>query len=276
MLRSLKSLEHYMMCATDGDLGKVLNFLIDDDRWTVRYMVADTGGFLEGGRRVLISPIFFRSAEWSSHRFHLALTREKVRASPSIDTDKSVSRKHEEDYYEYYGYPFYWGRPGIWGMDAYPAVLTSHSFRRYEKSIAAEGRAGQPGKPDTHLRSAREIRGYRVKGTDRALGDVVDFLVDDETSEVRYLFVETGNWWFGKKVLVSPSWVVLVDWAAQLVQVDLSRQAIKASPEWDPKAGINREYEAKLYDYYGRPGYWRRPAREKALQTQNHSGPHST
>jgi hypothetical protein len=31
----------------------------------------------------------------------------------------------------------------------------------------------------------------------------------------------------------------------------------KTTPEWNPTKGINREYEARLYDYYGRPvGWW--------------------
>ena len=56
MLRSLDKLEHYKVRATDGDLGSVANFLIDDKHWTVRYLVVQTGGFF-GGRRVLVSPI---------------------------------------------------------------------------------------------------------------------------------------------------------------------------------------------------------------------------
>ena len=97
MLRSLKHLEGYTVNATDGDVGKVVNFLLDDERWTIRYLVAETGGFFDG-RRVLISPISFRKADWSTRRFHLALTRDEVKNSPSLDTDKRVSRQHERDY----------------------------------------------------------------------------------------------------------------------------------------------------------------------------------
>ena len=41
MLRSLKELEHYAVSATDGDIGHVADFLLDDERWIVRYLVVD-------------------------------------------------------------------------------------------------------------------------------------------------------------------------------------------------------------------------------------------
>ena len=83
MLRSLKDLEHYTVTAIDGAVGSVVNFLLDDERWVVRYLIVRTGG-PAGPPRVLISPIFFRRVDWTTHTFGLALTMEKVRNSPSI------------------------------------------------------------------------------------------------------------------------------------------------------------------------------------------------
>lgn len=59
MLRSLKDLERFTVGATDGHIGKVVDFLLDDERWAVRYLVVEPGGFFDG-RQVLISPISFR------------------------------------------------------------------------------------------------------------------------------------------------------------------------------------------------------------------------
>lgn len=103
MLRSLKDLDRYSVCANDGEIGSVVNFLLDDERWTVRYLVVQAGGplFLNG-RMVLISPISFRQAGWSTLRFQLALTMDQVKNSPPIDVDKPVSRQHERDYHRYY------------------------------------------------------------------------------------------------------------------------------------------------------------------------------
>ena len=60
-----------------------------------------------------------------------------------------------------------------------------------------------------------------------------DFLVDDETWAIRYLEVDTRNWWPGKKVLVSPQWIDNVSWPDSKVYVDLTRETIRNGPEWD-------------------------------------------
>jgi hypothetical protein len=129
MFRSLKDLEEYTIGATDGDVGSVVNFLLDDERWVVRYLVAKTGGIF-GGRQVLISPISFRQADWSTRRFYLALTVDKIRNSPSFDLDKPVSRQHELDHFAYYGYPRYWGYRGLWGMGTNPGYLAAGGSKR--------------------------------------------------------------------------------------------------------------------------------------------------
>lgn len=54
MLRSSKSLEGYAVSDTDGDIGHLANSPLNDERWIVRYLVAETGGFF-GGRRVTAS-----------------------------------------------------------------------------------------------------------------------------------------------------------------------------------------------------------------------------
>ena len=265
MLRSLKELERYKVSATDGDIGNVADFLLDDERWTIRYLIVKTGGFFNE-RRVLISPISFREVDWSAACFHLALTMDKVKNSPSVDTDKPVSRQHERDYYGHFGYPYYWGASGIWGMGNYPGALTAGAY--YPSADYSE----EPG--DVHLRSAQEVRGYHIQGSDESIGHVDDFIVDDLTWAIRYLVVDTHNWWVGKKVLIAPPWATRVSWGERNVYVAMPRQAIKDSPEWNPYAAVNREYETRLYDYYGRPAYWEGADRPGAAPTVHHPTSH--
>jgi sporulation protein YlmC with PRC-barrel domain len=251
MLRSLKAIEGYAVGADDGDIGKVVNFFLDDERWTIRYLVVETGGPLTwDGRLVLISPISFRQVDWLTRRFHLALTIEWVKNSPSVEMDKPVSRQHEADYTRHYGHMRYWGYPGIWGVGGHPGLLAVGGVDEIPEQ--------QTEKPtgDIHLRSAKEIRGYHIHGSDGEIGHVEDFIVDDETWEVRFLVVNTGNWWLGKEVLIAPHWASRVSWEDGTVFVELSRQAIKDSPEWNPTQGVNKEYETRLYDYYGRAVDW--------------------
>ena len=250
MLRSLKDLERYTVRATDGDIGDVVTFLFDDQRWIIRYLVVQSGGqFFLDGRRVLISPISFRKVDWSARRFDVTLTMDKVRKSPGIDADEPVSRQHERDYYGYYGYPLYWEHSGIWGMGAYPGFLAADNWDA--TSVQDVDRSG-----DVHLRSAKEVRGYHVQGSDDAIGHIDDLIIDDDTWNVRYLVVDTSNWWFGRKVLLSPHCASRFSWEERKVHVDMSREAIKNSPEWTATTGVHREFEERLHDYYGRSMYW--------------------
>ena len=114
MQKSTKDLKGNAIVATDGDIGKVDDFYFDDKSWTIRYLVADTGNWLLG-RKVLLSPIAVGKADFSSGRINVKLTKKQVEESPSIDSDKPVSRQHEAYYHDYYGYPYYWSGPYLWG-----------------------------------------------------------------------------------------------------------------------------------------------------------------
>jgi hypothetical protein len=115
---------------------------------------------------------------------------------------------------------------------------------------------------DIHLRSTSAVTGYHVSAADGEIGHVRDFIVDDETWAIRYLEVDTQNWWPGKKVLVSPQWINRVSWADSKVYVDLTRETIQNGPEWVESIPVTREYEHRLYDYYARSPYWAPTAHE--------------
>ena len=99
------------------------------------------------------------------------------------------------------------------------------------------------------------MTGYHIEATDGEVGHVEDFIIDDETWEIRYIVVDTRNWLPGKKVLIAPRWIDRVSWNDSKVYVSLSREAIKHAPEYHPDT-LNREYERKLHDHYNRPKYW--------------------
>lgn len=259
MLRSLIDLTGYMLRARDGDIGSVGDFLFDDERWVVRYLVADTGSFFNR-RHVLISPIAFREADWPSHRFHIALTKAEVENSPDIDHDRPVSRQRERELHGYWGYSLYWGYPGLWGAAGYPGALALPAIPPAAPPPAQQEMLDREREnQDVHLRSASEVHGYDIAGTDDSVGQVEDFIVDDASWALRYVVVDTSKWWFGKKVLIAPEWVKRVSWDSKTMHLVMTRRQIENSPIWDPKQPINSAYETQLYDYYGRPAYPHRP-----------------
>ena len=100
------------------------------------------------------------------------------------------------------------------------------------------------------------MSGYNIQALDGDIGDVVDFVIDDETWAIRYLIVDTGTWWPGKKVLVSLQWIERVSWNESKVFVNLDRKTIKKSPEYTEASLITRDYEIGLHGHYSRKGYW--------------------
>jgi hypothetical protein len=231
----------------------VEEFYFDDETWAIRYLIVNTGIWLNG-RLVLVSPLAIRQAAWESRRLDVVLTKKQVEDGPPTDTHKPVSRQHEALYLGYYGYPYYWGGPNLWGLASYPAGLMVQR-EAVTEAEAAQAEAGKES-ADSHLRSTDEVTGYHIEAADGEIGHVRDFLVDDETWAVRYLEVETRNWWPGKKVLVSPQWINEVSWPDSKVYVDLKRETIQNGPEWVDSIPVTREYEHRLYDYYARSPYW--------------------
>jgi hypothetical protein len=253
MLRNVIRLKGFTIRARDGEIGTLDQFYFDDESWAIRYLVVNAGDWLSG-RLVLVSPLALRQAEWQSKRLDVALTKRQIENSPPIDTHQPVSRQHEALYLGYYGYPYYWGGPYLWGLASYPAGLTVDREAVTEGEVL-RARAGKES-PDSHLRSTDEVTGYHIEASDGEIGHVEDFLVDDETWAIRYLEVDTRNWWPGKKVLVSPQWIDNVSWPDSKVYVDLSRETIKNGPEYIESIPVTREFEKRLYDHYGRPAYW--------------------
>jgi hypothetical protein len=243
MLRSLKELVGYAIHAVDGDIGRVHDFYFDDQTWAIRYLVVDTGGWLSS-RKVLVAPVALNTPKWESQAFPVRLTKEQVEKSPSIDLDKPVSRRMEEELYVYYG----WKPKPDWRN-----ARTRAAVRVIEKSVWDE----EESSGDLNLRSVNEIIEYDIQASDGEIGHAADLIVDDEAWIIRYIVVDSHDWLPSKKVLVSPSWVSAVTWPGRNIYVvGLSRNMVKNSPAFDPSAPVNREYELRLYDYYGRPKYW--------------------
>ena len=250
MLYRMERLIGMSVQAVDGAIGKVEDVYFDDHRWAARYLVVDTGSWL-AGRKVLVSPIALDKIDWLNSDMRVTLTRQQVRDSPPVDSDKPISRQHEADLLGYYGYPSYWGGPFMWGTTSYPYPLN----RTVSASPDVVGPPAQA-TGDPHLRSVKEVTGYHLQTTNASMGHVEGFLADDESWALRYIVVDTRNWWPGRHVVISPQWITRVEWAERTVTVDVARDMVQCSPEYDPGVEYSRAHEASLFRHYQRPGYW--------------------
>lgn len=259
MLLNAKEMEGYAISATDGVIGHVKDFYLDDEQWVIRYLVVETGSWLSS-RKVLVSPIAVGIPNREQSLLPVSISREQVSKSPDIDTNESVSRQHEMTLSEYYAYPQYWGGRGFWGdgmyanqmMPNYAGSGGSPADPGKGQIEMAQRNSAQHEHDDPHLRSCNSLIRYHIQANDGEIGHVAGMLIDEQTWAVRYLVVDTSNWWLGHQVLIAPSWITDIDWLDATVSVDLTRQTIKTAPTYDAKVLPDREQERRLFDHYGR------------------------
>jgi hypothetical protein len=233
MLRSLDDLIGYELRATDGRLGKVNDVLFNDETWDVCYVVARAGSWLTG-RNVLIRPDRLGKPDGEAEVLPIAMTVDEIKESPGVFSDPPVAQQAPVELSRYY----------IWTPFHLPSGLPV---------VVEESQRTEPAHANPHLRSTREVTGYRVQATDGEIGHVSDFIVDTEAWSVRFMIVDTRNWLPGRKVLIAPQWAEELDWSEFRAVVAMDRETIENSPPYDPSEPVNREYETQLYDHYGRP-----------------------
>jgi uncharacterized protein YrrD len=224
MLHSIQQRYGEKLRASDGEIGHVRDFYFDDTNWTVRYLVADTGGWLSG-RLVLISPQALGHLYPEGKVLLVNLSRKQIEESPSIAEHMPVSRQMEEEYHRHYGYAYYAESMPLWGLGGYPVLAPP----------PLETAAKQPG-ADSHLRSAHVVAGYKVEATDGVVGEVTDFLIDGRTWVIREIVVECGHWYAGKKVVISTDTVSRISHDEGTVYVDSTKHAFAEASKETPQS----------------------------------------
>lgn len=242
MFRSANHLIGFSILTSDEPCGKVKDLLFDDESFTVRYLTVDTGSWLLS-RKVLISPTSVREPDPVSRQLKTVLTRQQLEDAPQLDSEKPVSRQHEIALASFYDWPVYWGfaaAPASVGQPA-PTALAERVEEMEE---------------DTHLRSTTEVTGYHIQCMEGQLGHVEDLILDTDDWKIRHVIVDTRNWLPGRKVMLPVDWMTHFSWSDRTAHIDLTQEQVKNAPEYDPRTPVNREYESRLYDFYGRPAYW--------------------
>jgi hypothetical protein len=207
MLYLAKQMYGALVEATDGKLGKLVDFLFDDRDWSIKNLVLDAGTWLNS-RRVTLPPDLIRHKAWSDHRLMIAgLTRDQVLKSPNVETHVTVGDATRLETATIMDWGLYW----IHILD-HPWQVTD----------------------DPHIRNTEEMTGYHLHETDGRIGHVADFLIEDETWKIRFLEADTRNWWPGKHVLVAPERIESIEGANRIVRVNLTRDALVHAPVYHP------------------------------------------
>jgi hypothetical protein len=253
MLLVGSALKGYTVEANDGPMGTVADLLFDDRTWKIRWLVVDTGTWLTG-RKVLVHPSAIGQVDYERQEVTACLTRAQVKSSPDIRQDEPVSQQAQSRVYDHYGWD------PVWGGSIFGAGAMSQAFYPWPNGdeVTAREAAGvdstiDEGDPD--LRSIAAVKGYRIHAGDGAIGHVENMLIDDASWDIRYLIIDTRNWWPGQHVLISPHAVKAISWTDRRITLDVTRGQVKTSPAWNPADIVDRAYEQRLHSHYAWPGY---------------------
>ena len=83
-LRSTKAVAGHHIEGTDGRIGHVDNFIIDDESWTIRYLVVGTRSWWPG-KRVLIEPQSVESIRWDARMVRVTMRQSEIEHSPEYN-----------------------------------------------------------------------------------------------------------------------------------------------------------------------------------------------
>jgi hypothetical protein len=215
MLQNIQQFYGKKLGAIDGHIGHVKDFYFDDQVWTIRYLVADTGPWLAGRLVLLPSHAFaagaFERAEAADNDIlRVNLTRSQIEQSPSIDLHRPISRQYEEAYHRYYRWPFYWK-----GGDDH---LTTEALQ--EETLP------QPGE-DPHLRSTQAVTGYRVQATDGPAGSVTGLMIHGRDWRIREVIIKAAPEIANEEIFLLPENVDRIGYEEATVYINLAQNDIR-------------------------------------------------
>lgn len=225
MLRNSKKITGFSVLATDGEIGKIRDFIFDEQVWTVRYAEIDIGN-LVAGKVVLLSTMILGPTALFS--VGTKLTIKQIINCPIIDPHIMPDRKYEEELHNYFSWTYYWAKQS--------------EVSQYQTSYK--------------LQRVKVINGYKVFSLDGEIGHLDDLLLDDLEWKIRYFIVNTGSWFFGKKILLSSTWIRKIDDLTSTILINVNQEKIRTAPTYDSSLLLTREYESSLFTHYDKEPYW--------------------
>ncbi len=215
LLQNTKNLIGKELQATDGTIGHVKDFYFDDKTWMIRYLLVDTGNWLPG-KQVLLSPRAFGEFDSTASSLRVDLSKRQIEESPSVEEHLPISRKYENDYHAYYGWPPYWEAGGMMGIGLFPITAPPMDETLHHQETEA------------HLQSLLSVQGYHIKATDGSLGHLVGFMIGGRDWQIHEIVMETGIWHIGKEIHFSPAEVKSISYGDSTISVSLEKTELLA------------------------------------------------
>jgi PRC-barrel domain len=117
-LRSSEAVSGYAIEATDGEIGHVDRFIVDDEAWAIRYLEVATQNWWPG-KRVLLSPAWVERVSWKESKVVVGVKRSAIQSCEEYFDGTPITREYENRLYFHYGRPPYWLNQATEGLASY-------------------------------------------------------------------------------------------------------------------------------------------------------------
>jgi hypothetical protein len=219
-LQSAKQFHGFTMQTLDGNAGIIKETLFDEAAWVIRYLVVETGGWLDNNE-ILIASMSVARLDWDKKTAYVDLSTEQIKESPGLGVTRPVLRASEAEFLDHYGYSHYWN--GL--SPSLPAASAGDTSRR-----AAIERDLEQIASDLH--SSVELIGCAVRTSDGTDGQVEDLQFDEASWDIAFLVIDPHDWSADSSVLVSPTRVEQVNWEQGQVVLTLTRAELERCPKY--------------------------------------------
>lgn len=259
MLVSLHELVGYKMEARDGEIGKISDFLFDQEEWVVRYVADKTASLF--GKEVIISSSVIQKADWREQKMKVDLDREQVKQSPKVSGVSSITHEQEQRLADHYNWVAYsntfnvaggmpiTGNTGGGMLNAGPAA--AGLFGRRKRKITRDSDL------DTReLHSSQQVIDFKISTKNGDLGYVEDFIVDERDWSIRFMVIDTRKFMEGKKILVAPESIDWISWRKKHVSVNMEKEKLQGCPNFELSLPLKDEYAKLLYEQYECAHFW--------------------
>jgi sporulation protein YlmC with PRC-barrel domain len=100
-LRSTKNVKGYHISADDGEIGHAEDYIVDDEKWKLCYLVVNTHNWIPG-KKVLILLRWIKLINWDESKVIVNLSRELIKKCPEFDASKPISNEYETEFFKHY------------------------------------------------------------------------------------------------------------------------------------------------------------------------------
>ncbi len=239
MITSLKRLSKIRVKSGENDLGHIFDLITTDDQWKVCYYMSRKLGLVSS--KLLIAPTVLGDLQHGIELGFLNVDRNTIDAAPLLVTEHPLSQQVDLTH-PIYRWPIYPDDGGIWG--AAPHLVGIFSEREKNR------------RSDPHLRSGKQILGMQIESRQKQIGRVSDFLIETESSVIRYFVVKKTKLLSTQFFLIFPQWIESISYLKRKVTLNLEPSLFASAPHYAAQIDVNRELETKIFAHYGMPGYW--------------------